>query len=150
MFDSVNYLTKSNDISKMLLEVYAALEEGGLYIFDISTLYNSEENFADICSMQRSNDGYLVHQAWFENIQLKQKSSLHYFSKNHISYQHRYEEHTQRVYYCSELVELISSSPLKLIAVHTTETKTNYYPRHLSNIDSRFPRLFFILKKEHI
>jgi len=150
MFDSVNYLLKSSQISQMLAEVYKALAEGGLFIFDISTLYNSEENFADICSMQRSKDGYLVHQSWFETIQLKQKSSLHYFKKSVLSYQHSFEEHTQRVYYCAEMIELISNSSLKLVAIHTTESKTNYYPRLISCIDDKFPRLFFILKKEEL
>lgn len=34
MFDSINYLTQTKQIAKVLQEVSLALETGGLFIFD--------------------------------------------------------------------------------------------------------------------
>lgn len=148
MFDSVNYLLKNNQIGKMLKEVALALEDNGLFIFDISTQGNSLENFADLCNMQKTHDGFLVHQAWYEVLQQKQRSSLHYFRRQGLGYSLLHEQHTQRVYLCHELVELISKSPLKLIAIHNAQQKTNLYPRLLQGIDEKYHRLFFVLRKE--
>lgn len=148
MFDSVNYLTKSKQVSTMLQEVYTALAEGGLFIFDISTLFNSEENFADTCSLTHSNESYMVHQAWFEPVRNKQSSALTSFSKGFIGYSYQYELHEQRVYMCADLINLIHKSEFKLKAIHSSESKVNLYPKHIGGIDDRFARLFFVLKKE--
>lgn len=147
MFDSINYLTQTKQIAKVLQEVSLALETGGLFIFDISTLENSMDNFAHLCDLHRYSDGLMIHQAYFEYIQLIQKSSLHFFKKNILGYSYQFEQHQQRVYYTYELIEIIRNSPLKLIAIHSTETKTNLYPKHLSTIDDKFSRLFFVLQK---
>ncbi|MDY0152789.1 MAG: class I SAM-dependent methyltransferase, partial [Candidatus Cloacimonas sp.] len=148
MFDSVNYLTKASELSTMLTQVHRALADNGLYIFDVSTFANSEENFEDICSMTRTRNGYLVHQAWFEALHMKQKSSLNYFRKELIGFSHHYEQHQQQVYMCHELIELINNSPLKLLAIHSTESSMNFYPKHLNGIDNKYFRLFFVLRKE--
>lgn len=147
MFDSLNYLLKTSQISKMLQEIHASLAEDGLLIFDISTLNNSQENFEDLCNLQMSANGYLLHQAWFQSLQMLQRSSLHYFKKQGFGYTLQVEQHSQRVYRVSELVELISRSPLKLVAIHSLSQKSNLYPRHLQSIDTKYPRLFFVLRK---
>jgi len=148
MFDSINYLLKNNQIGKMLKEVALALADNGLFIFDVSTLGNSLENFADLCNIQKTQAGFLVHQAWYEVLQQKQRSSLHYFRRQGLGFSLLHEQHTQRVYLCHELIELISKSPLKLIAIHNAQQKTNLYPRLLQGIDEKYHRLFFVLKKE--
>jgi SAM-dependent methyltransferase len=147
MFDSVNYLTKAAEFSQMLTHVHNALADKGLYIFDVSTLLNSEENFEDICNMTRIKDGYLVHQAWFETIYLRQKSSLNYFRKEYIGYSHHFEQHQQHVYMCHEIIDMVINSPFKLVAIHSTESSMNFYPRHLNGIDDKYFRLFFVLQK---
>lgn len=147
IFDSINYLMQAKQISKTLSEVSLALEKGGLFIFDISTLENSIDNFANICDLQHYSDGFMVHQAWFESVQLWQKSALHFFQKDAIGYNYQYEQHLQRVYFTTELLELINNSSLKVKAIHSAQNKTNLYPKHLSGIDEKYSRLFFILEK---
>jgi len=148
MFDSINYLTQTNQIAKMLQEVSLALVTGGLYIFDISTLENSIDNFAQLCDLHYYANDIMVHQAYFESSQLLQISNLLFFKKNLMGYNLQTEHHQQRVYLTYELIELINNSPLKLIAVHSIEIPKNLYPKHLSSIDEKYNRLFFILQKE--
>ena len=147
MFDSINYLTQAKQITKTLNEVSLALENGGLFVFDISTLENSLDNFSDVSELYHYSDGLMLHQAWFESVRLMQKSALHFFKKDTIGYCYQYEQHLQRVYFTNELIELIHNSPLKLRAIHSTDTKTNFYPKHLNSIDEKYSRLFFILEK---
>ncbi|MCD8480846.1 MAG: class I SAM-dependent methyltransferase [Candidatus Cloacimonetes bacterium] len=56
LFDSINYLLSSADIRICFNQVSKALKPGGIFIFDISTLLNSMENFADNCSFSQSGD----------------------------------------------------------------------------------------------
>ncbi len=148
MFDSVNYLCKSSEISKMLEEVHKSLKDDGLFIFDISTVFNSEENFADICNLNQHKEGYLVHKAWFDPDKARQYSALTSFKKGFIGYSYQYEIHKQRVYLCQELITLIEKSPLKLKAIHSSESKINFFPRHTYGLDDKYSRLFFVLRRE--
>ncbi|GAB1468487.1 hypothetical protein MASR2M64_12170 [Candidatus Cloacimonadota bacterium] len=148
MFDSVNYLTRGTHFIKMLEQAYNALAVNGLFIFDISTRFNSEENFADICNLSHHKEGYLVHQAWYDPIKKSQNSSLTSFKKDFIAYSQQYELHQQRVYLCADLISLILKSNFKLKAIHSSESKLNFYPRHIYGLDDKYSRLFFILKKE--
>jgi len=148
MFDSINYLTQTSQIATMLQEVSLALVTGGLFIFDISTLENSIDNFSHLCDLHYYANDIMVHQAYFESSQLLQISNLHFFKKNFLGYNLQTEHHQQRVYLTYELIELINKSPLKLIAMHSIEIPKNLYPRHLSSIDDKYDRLFFILQKD--
>ncbi|OQC06134.1 MAG: Mg-protoporphyrin IX methyl transferase [Candidatus Cloacimonetes bacterium ADurb.Bin089] len=148
MFDSINYLTQISQIATMLQEVSLALVTGGLFIFDISTLENSIDNFSHLCDLHYYANDIMVHQAYFESSQLLQISNLHFFKKIFLGYNLQTEHHQQRVYLTYELIELINNSPLKLIAIHSIEIPKNLYPRHLSSIDDKYDRLFFILQKD--
>lgn len=148
LFDSINYLGHSSQISTCLNEVARALAEGGLFIFDISTLLNSMENFFDCCHWVKGQDYGLLHKSYYEMGQRRQTSELSLFKRWGASYNLQEEEHHQRVYMVQELIELIQDSPLKLKAIHSTDHKTNFYPKKLSGLDHRHYRLFFILSKD--
>ncbi|MCK9309702.1 MAG: hypothetical protein M0P99_05465, partial [Candidatus Cloacimonetes bacterium] len=64
------------------------------------------------------------------------------------AYSQQYELHQQRVYLCADLISLILRSNFKLKAIHSSESKLNFYPRHIYGLDDKYSRLFFILKKE--
>ncbi len=148
MFDSINYLLEPAELSVLFGNVYDALSPQGLFIFDISTRLNSEENFDEICSLTRSGDGIMVHHAWFEELQMLQKSSLRYFNKEIVGYSQQHELHIQKVYLSGDIASLISSSKLSLKAIYSLDSDRNLYPRHLQAADDKYTRLFFILKKE--
>lgn len=148
MFDSINYLLSIAALSTLFANTEKALATEGLFIFDISTRLNSEENFDDICMLTHLEDGILVHQAWFESLQMQQKSRLRYFHQELVGYSQQHELHIQRVYLCSEIIGAISSSKLSLKAIYSIDSDRNLYPRQVQAADDRYYRLFFILKKE--
>lgn len=105
------------------------------------------DNFAQSWDLHRYSDDLMIYQAYFEYIQLIQNPlcislkrtfwaiaiSLNSISKGSIT--------------DDELIEIIRNSPLKLIAIHSTETKTNLYPKHLSTIDDKLVVAFWFCKK---
>ena len=90
----------------------------------------------------------MVHHAWFEELQMLQKSSLRYFNKEIVGYSQQHELHIQKVYLSGDIASLISSSKLSLKAIYSLDSDRNLYPRHLQAADDKYTRLFFILKKE--
>lgn len=148
LFDSINYLLNPVDITRMLEQVYQALALQGLFIFDISTRANSEDNFYDTCSLTRYQDGIMVHNAWYEESQMLQKSSLRFFRKATLGYSQLHEIHMQRVYLSRDLVRLINNSKLKIKGMYSLERVANLYPRSLDRIDEKFTRIFFVLGRD--
>ncbi len=54
LYDSVNYLTETSEISDFFKRVHRALRPNGLFLFDICTEYNSKRYFA---SHEESDEG---------------------------------------------------------------------------------------------
>lgn len=148
LFDSINYLLSRTEIKKLFEAVYEALTPGGIFIFDISTLYNSLENFADTFNLSSSDQGFLLHQAEYDEFSHKQKSYLLNFTKHPAGYSLDRERHVQRVYRSYELVELIESSAFQLKAIHTSERPQNLLNQKNRALDEKYPRLFYVLYKE--
>lgn len=148
LFDSVNYLLQPEMISAMLRHAYDALKSGGLFIFDISTLQNSLENFYDMTNLTRFSDGYLLHRAEYDEDNYLQKSHLSFFKQIGSSYKLFEETHNQRVYRNSEIIKLIAETEFKLVAIHCMDNKINLLTRKNVNIDKSNPRLFYILRKD--
>ena len=148
LFDSVNYLLKPEYISALLNSVYDALNSGGLFIFDISTIQNSLENFSDSTYLTQLKDGYLVHRAEYDEESYLQKSFLTFFKMIGNSYKLFEESHEQMVYRNREILDLISATSFKLVAIHCLDSKVNLLSRKNPNIDKNNPRLFYVLRKD--
>lgn len=148
LFDSINYLCSSAEIQACFKAVSKALKPGGIFIFDISTLLNSLENFADNCNFSQSENYNLVHEAWYEAYHRCQISRLSSFEARGPAYAMQREEHQQRVYLCSELMAMIESSPLQLLAIRSTQGKVNLMHKRVSGLDKLYARLFFILSTD--
>lgn len=147
LFDSFNYLTKKAEVGQLLKNVYKALNPGGTFIFDISTLNNSLENFCDTTSFSRVRDGYLIQISSYELLTYRQITHFFLFRKNLNSYDRYEERHVQRVYRTQELVELCAASKLQLKAIFTPDTRPNLLNRDGNDLDNRYARLFFLLQK---
>lgn len=148
LFDSINYLQTRTEIKQLFESVYQALAPGGLFIFDISTLFNSLENFADTFNLSSGDHGFLLHQAEYDEFNRKQKSYLLSFVKHPAGYSLDRERHVQKVYRSYELVELIESSRFTLKALYCSERTHNLINQKNRALDEKYPRLFYVLHKD--
>lgn len=148
LFDSINYLPHLNALHRCLQNVYQALKPGGIFIFDISTLGNSMENFYDLTQVTKSGGSYIVQEAGFDEEKYLQQSKLTIFNKQGISYQKQEEVHLQKVFLHHELLELFKVVSLSPIAVHALEEEQNLLGSRLRKIDTKYTRLFYILRKD--
>lgn len=146
LFDSINYLLTQTDIAALLCATAAGLQPDGLFIFDISTIRNCEENFDGFVNLEDTDDEYLIHTSEYDDKSHLQTSQLTFFRKSGYCW-HRYDEvHKQRIYRVREFVDFIEASPLKLLGIYGPDQQN--LKRHIDmELDEIHGRLFFVCAK---
>ena len=147
LFDSVNYLLDIAELKATLTHVRAALKPGALFVFDISTLQNSRENFDDLVQHHRFGNALIVHHASFDELGMRQKSSLTLYRKRHLGFVMSEEHHTQRVYRHREILSVIASSQMELLGIFNPDTRSNLLSKRHQNLDEQYSRLFYMLRR---
>ena len=141
MFDSLNYLGSKKQVSQLLLAAHSRTASGGVFVFDVSTLKNCQDNFDGLLDYQQ-NDGQFVMQECFLDGDT-QVTKFHFFAKNGFLYDSCVETHQQKIYSCQTLIELIEKSPWNLQGVYAQGKLLQNFER----ADDE-ERLFFVLQKD--
>jgi len=147
LFDSINYLLADDQVHQLLNSVAAALPAEGLFIFDISTLKNSLDNFNHYVDVVDKDDCYLVHQADYDELKHRQITHLTMFQRYDNHYLRSDETHEQKVYRCAELSYIIDNSPLICEGIYSLYYDKNMIKQNINKLDYQYSRLFFVLKK---
>lgn len=146
LFDSINYLLEDNLVVNLFRNVKTALSPNGLFIFDISTIFNSEENLDGFINYEEYANYKVLHTSDWDPENETQKSYLDIFKKNKSFYQNYSETHYQRIYPVRKIRALIEDAGFEILAIyngHDNLNLLNYYPEDL---DERFSRIYFIVK----
>ncbi len=149
IFDSLNYISQETDIKRLFENVYNALKYNGIFIFDISTVKNCEDNFDGFVNLEDNDKNYFIHESAFTENKLISK--LTFFEKHGYLYKRLDEKHIQHIYKVETIIKLINESNLNLKGYFAPErAKTNLYKTPLSyeEIDFGYDRIFFVVKKE--
>ncbi len=149
IFDSINYISDKQDIEKLFVNVYNALNYNGIFIFDISTIKNCQDNFDGFVNLEDTSTSYFIHESTYSGNKLI--SNLTFFEKQGFLYKRRDEKHIQYIYETKTILDIIEKSPLKLKGYFSLRRPTvNLLSSLLSpeEIDYDYDRIFFILKKE--
>ncbi len=147
LFDSINYLKKEHEILQLFNNVYNTIDKNGMFIFDISTPKNAEQNFDGFVNLQDTQKEYLIHQSDFNSEKFILKTHLTFFIKKGFQYTRSDEIHEQRIYRVSEIVELIGKTNFKLKKINSIGFTDNLLNSDIEMLDLNFSRLFFVLEK---
>lgn len=139
MLDSINHLTDFDDVRKTFKNVYKSLKNGGLFIFDVNTVYKHQKILFDNTFVFDEDDYYLV----WDNERVNDREVrilLDFFSFNGMSYDRYSEEFNEYAYSVDELTDMLNNAGFSDIRIYdelTTEpAKENS------------ERLYFVCKKE--
>ncbi|MFC1898333.1 4-hydroxythreonine-4-phosphate dehydrogenase PdxA [Candidatus Cloacimonadota bacterium] len=147
LFDSLNYLKNTQTIMKLLRNTYNTLLEKGLFIFDITTPKNCEQNFDGFVNLEDSETEYLIHQSDYDKEMHIQTTHLTFFLKKGFLFERFDEIHRQKIYQVEELVNCIKKTKFKLKGIHSIGFEENLKSTDLRTLDQNFSRLFFVLEK---
>ena len=96
--DSINYVTKPQDVQKAFRRVYEALRPGGLFVFDINTPYKLESLDGQMF-LDETEDSYCVWRAVYDKRHDLCRYGMDLFQRqNDDTWQRSFEEHVERAY----------------------------------------------------
>jgi len=118
LYDSMNYLLEDDDWIRTLVEVHRRLQPFGLFIFDISTLHNSLETFAEYHHEERTTNGYYRRTCFFDAAASVQYNYFTIYLHNtpEMAYS---EVHRQRIRSLEQVDQLISQTPFKRVGIYS-------------------------------
>jgi SAM-dependent methyltransferase len=133
--DCVNYIPKEK-LGNAFKNIYGALNKGGLFLFDVSSVCKFQEKLANTVSVDdRDEVTYLA----FNRLEGdKAVIDVTLFVKDGAKYVRRDETHTQYIYEENELVAALENSGFTLLSV----------TGHLGEDKTQSDRLCFLARKE--
>ena len=107
LYDGLNYLLDSDQVASLIRCAHAALAEDGVFVFDVSTPANSENNAAYFEDRGEEMEFSYVRTSRYE---AEKRLHITRFELN-VAGESAVEEHVQRAYAMEEIRELISALP---------------------------------------
>lgn len=140
-FDSMNYVLKNSDLKKVFSGVHAALEDGGLFIFDMNTIHGLVTNWHQSTYIQQNTDDiFEAHSTDYDFERNIATLEMTGFVRKNDSWKRIKEIHTERGYTFEEIRKAFKSAGFSEIACWESLKMMNH-----AEPDSN--RVFFILKK---
>ena len=136
LYDGLNYLLEPEKVALLLRSAHAALADGGVFIFDVSTPANSENNAAYFEDRGEETEFSYVRTSRYD---ADKKLHVTRFELT-VGGKHAVEEHVQRAYSMREMRKLIGA--LKWSEIHA------YDGFSTAPADDKTERIHWVLKKE--
>jgi hypothetical protein len=109
IYDSINYMVNPPDFHKAVCEAASIIRRGGLFIFDVCTVKNSELFFDDRELSEFFEDIEYDRRCKYDPDKRIQKN---FFIIRDHSRKQMTESHNQKIYYLEEVAEMIQDSNL--------------------------------------
>jgi hypothetical protein len=136
LYDSINYLTEIGKILNLFSNVWSLLDEDGIFIFDISTEYNSIQNAIAMNTKGKCGDYKFVRRSYFLR---DERTHINEFEIEKDG-EKFFEKHIQRIYKISEIEDAVKKTGL-------FEVVARYKNFTFSEGNEWSERVHFILKK---
>jgi ubiquinone/menaquinone biosynthesis C-methylase UbiE len=110
IYDSINYLVNPHDFRKAIREAASITRKGGLFIFDVCTVKNSELFFDDREVSEFFEDVEYTRKCIYDSYKRIQKN---FFIIKGPGKKQTTENHQQKIYYLEEVAEMIQCSEFR-------------------------------------
>jgi SAM-dependent methyltransferase len=119
MFDSLNYLLAEADLAAAFRCAAAALRDGGLYVFDINTIFGLEEGWGsrDLIRCD-TDDWFIVSRTRWDHETLTNTLVFHGFIRRGEVWERFTETHVERGYPVAEIRALLEQVGLTVLAIY--------------------------------
>jgi SAM-dependent methyltransferase len=139
--DSINHLTDEADVQATFDKVSLFTEPGGIFIFDVNTVFKHREILADNAFVYDMDDVYCVWQNSFDSVTDTVQIDLDIFEQvDDGVYERMQESFCERAYPLPLLKEMLKKSSFETVAVY--DELTREAPKENSE------RLFIVARKK--
>lgn len=140
--DSINYMLSQEDLKKVFCLVANYLDSGGLFIFDMDTVYLYEEVLGDNTNMLNHQAGSFIWENSFYPDEMINEVSLTLFLKQENSlYRKHHETHVRKAYDLKIVKGLLEEAGMELLGAYHEMTEEE--PR----LDSE--RICIVAREKH-
>ncbi|EJW98473.1 methyltransferase type 12 [gut metagenome] len=121
--DSLNYLTEEEDLLQVFRLVNNYLDPGGIFIFDMNTVYKYAEILGDTTIAENREEGSFIWENTFDPESLLNEYALTLFLKREDGLYEKSEEiHYQRAYPKERIRALLEKAGLEVLSVYDAYT----------------------------
>lgn len=142
LFDGINYLMTAADYGRVFSEVHAHLRAGGLFLFDITTVFNSTKNFNEYVDADDLGDSFYFRHSYYDaacSIQHNDFTIFHRTAALSQLFEKSLEKHCQKVFSVSEIRESVPDSLFEVLGIWDNFSLKRHH--------SRSERVHFLLRK---
>lgn len=142
LYDGINYLQTIQEYKKVFSEVSECLNRGGIFLFDITTEYNSMEHFYDFIDFEEFSDCSVIRHSYYDELMSIQHNDFTIFNFDPTTkkYDKFTDKHIQKVF-PAQLIE-------EAIPVKTFETVGIWDEFRMKKYSTRSERIHFCLKRK--
>ncbi len=138
--DSMNYILEDEDLLDVFRLVHNYLDNEGIFIFDMNTMYKYEEILSDKTFAEDREESSFIWENYYDEEEAINQYDLSLFVREEDGRYRKYEEtHLQRAYEQDRVEALIKESGLELLHVYDAFT------RDLPAEDSQ--RIYFVCRR---
>lgn len=121
--DSLNYITEPEELLAVFKLVDNYLDPGGVFIFDLNTLYKYETVLGDQVIAENREESSFIWENWYDGEEQINEYDLTLFIRTQGGLYEKYEEtHYQRAYEIQTVCGLLEEAGLRLEAVYEAFT----------------------------
>lgn len=114
--DSMNYLLNKEDLRKVFELVNNYLDPGGIFLFDLNTVYKFREQMGEQTFTEHREEGSLIWENYYDEEEKINTYGLTLFIRETEELYRKYEEvHYERAYELSEIIALLEQAGMKFI-----------------------------------
>lgn len=122
--DSINYILEEEELLQVFRLVNNYLDPGGIFIFDMNTLYKYRELLGETVICENRDEGSFIWENFYEEEGQTNQYDLTFFIREEDMRYRKYEEtHVQRGYGTQQVESLLRQAGLKVLAVYDAYTK---------------------------
>lgn len=121
--DSMNYILEEEDLLEVFRLVNNYLDPGGIFIFDMNTIYKYRELLGETTICENREEGSFIWDNYYEEEEQINQYDLTLFIKEKDELYRRYEEtHFQRAYEVEKIKDLLEQAGMEFVTAYDAFT----------------------------
>lgn len=122
--DSMNYILEEADLREVFSRVHEYLEEDGVFIFDLNTVYKYRDLLGETTIAENREEGSFIWENYFDEASAVNEYDLTLYIREDGETYRRFEEvHYQRAYDLKTIDRLLADAGMELLAAYDAFTK---------------------------
>lgn len=122
--DSMNYMMEYEDLVQVLRLANNYLDPGGVFIFDLNTIYKYRDTMGETTIAENREEGSFIWENYYDEEEQVNEYDLTLFIREEDGRYQKYEEtHFQRAYDLSEVAQAVKEAGMELVAMYDAFTK---------------------------